>query len=76
MKNKTEFENEKKQILESIFTDDFFEDIKKQIKNTDWDKLKKEAKEKIKREKSDKERQKEETNKILYGIFNGTIKIR
>lgn len=76
MKNKTEFENEKKQILESIFTDDFFEDIKKQIKNTDWDKLKKEAKEKIKREKSDKERKKEETNKILYGIFNGTIKIR
>lgn len=76
MKNKTEFENEKKQILESIFTDDFFEDIKKQIKNTDWDKLKKEAKEKIKREKSNKERKKEETNKILYGIFNGTIKIR
>lgn len=76
MKNKTEFENEKKQILESIFTDDFFEDIKKQIKNTDWEKLKKEAKEKIEREKSDKERKKEETNKILYGIFNGTIKIR
>lgn len=71
MKNKTEFENEKKQILESIFTDDFFEDIKKQIKNTDWDKLKKEAKEKIEREKSDKERKKKKQTKFYMGYLMG-----
>ena len=72
MKNKTEFENEKKQILESIFTDDFFEDIKKQIKNTDWDKLKKRSERKNqKRKKATKRDKKKKQTKFYMGYLMG-----
>lgn len=52
------------------------EAIEEEVKKIDWKELQKEAREKIEKEKTEKERKQKQMNEMLYGIFNGTIKIK